>query len=176
MVCSWGNRRNRERSGHTDVRPRCSYTWTSAKRPSVKIHHVQPVATAQPLPLPRPEATLGYAKLIASWSKCPTPRLPALSADGIAVDVGRGHAGTRAVADLAADHRVAAKCQRLALGALGLQGPGGADTVAGHRLAQPRSAVTGWTGDGRGLERVAVVTDGGRTGESHSRLQLGKPQ
>lgn len=51
---------------------------------------------------------------------------------------------------------MAAKGQRLALGALGLQGPGGADTVARHRLAQPRPAVTGWTGDGRGLEGVGV--------------------
>lgn len=47
MVCSWGNHRNRERSGHTDVRPRCSYTWTSAKRPGVKILHTQHVDTAE---------------------------------------------------------------------------------------------------------------------------------
>ena len=70
---------------------------------------------------------------------------PALSAERITAHVGGHDARTRAVADLAANNRVAAERLGLTLGALGSQRPRWADTVTGHRLAQPRATVTGWS-------------------------------
>lgn len=67
------------------------------------------------------------------WFLC-SLHVPALSAGRITVHVRGGHAWLGAVADLAAHHRVAAKRQRLTLGALGLHSPWRADAVAGHRL------------------------------------------
>lgn len=60
--------------------------------------------------------------------------VPALSADRIAVHVRGGDAWPGAVADLTAHHWVAAKRQRLTLGALRLQSPRRADAVASHRF------------------------------------------
>lgn len=69
--------------------------------------------------------------------------LPALPTERVAAHIGRDDASVRAVADLAAHQRVAAKRLRLALCAFWEDGPRWADTVTRHRLAQPRTTVTG---------------------------------
>ena len=68
----------------------------------------------------------------------------------------------RAVADLAADHRVAAEGLRLAGDAVGLQCPGGADAVARHRLTQPRAAAARWGHRVKG-QRSGVMVDTGHS-------------
>lgn len=77
------------------------------------------------------------------------PVLPALSTERVTVDVRGEDAGPGAVADLTADHWVAAERLRLTLGALRTHRPRRADTVTGDWLTQPGTTVTGWRRDER---------------------------
>lgn len=72
--------------------------------------------------------------------------VPALSAAGVAAVVVGQDASMGAVTDLTAHDGVAAERLGLALGALGQQGPGGADALPVHRLTQPGATVTGCGG------------------------------
>lgn len=101
--------------------------------------------------------TLRHTSSNQSSLTLPCLVVPALSADRIAVHIGGRDARPRAVADLAPDHRVAAERLGLALGALRLQGPRGADAVAGHRFTQPRATATGWRKDGKDTDQSQKV-------------------
>lgn len=68
--------------------------------------------------------------------------VPALSVEGVAAVVMGEDASMGAVTDLTAHDGVAAERLRLALGALGQQGPRGTNALPVHRLTQPGATVT----------------------------------